>query len=197
MGNLFSLTPVGKLLIFSWVNLKRGKGKIPQLMVDVCSQTAASFHILTIPGFLLIFSRTQDSLLADLCIGSCYLCFEMRRLFQALRIWISPEPVGTCQWTVLWFLLLPDFGTGMPEPPVHGWPAETGQEHSYRSSGAQQDCEFWVESQVCFAPGTSLSDAALLQLYSFLERSCLQRKKTHPIPAVVESNFHCFKWKNI
>lgn len=41
----------------------------------------------------------------------------------------------------------------------------------------EQDCEFWVESQVCFAPGTSLPDAAPLQLYSFLERSCLQRKK--------------------
>lgn len=88
------------------------------------------------------------------------------------------ERVGTCQWTVLWFLFLPDFGTCVPELSVYGWPAETGQEHSCRSSGAWWDCEFWVKSQVCFALGTSLPDAALLQLYSFLQRSCLQRRKT-------------------
>lgn len=53
-----------------------------------------------------------------------------------------------------------------------------------------------LKVRYAFAPGTSLPDAAALQLYSFLEKSCLQRKN-HPIPAVVESNFLCFKWKSI
>lgn len=175
MGNLFSLTPVGKLIMFLG-SVWRGKGKIPPLMVDVCSQTAASFHILTLPGFLLVFSRMH--LLADLCIGSCYLCFTMRRLFWAMRVWISLEAAGTCQWTVLWVLVLPDFGTCMPEPSVHGWPAETGQEHSFRSSGAQWDCWVlgWKSGMLC--PRHFLPDAAPLQLYNLMERSWLQRRKT-------------------
>lgn len=76
----------------------------------------------------------------------------------------------------------------MPELSVHGWPAETGQEHFFRSSGARWDCEFWVESQVCFAPGTFLADAAPLQLYSFMERSWLQRRKT---------SYSCCCWKQL
>lgn len=60
------------------------------------------------------------------------------------------------------------------------------QVRSIPIGAVEKDCEFWVESQVCFAPGTSLPDAAPLQLYSFLERSCLQRKNP-------SYSWHCWK----